>query len=142
MVSISEAAEFIRYNCLKDWTLDEIKLEIIKAINNNTLIYSTDEKENLIGICIAEDFKNERRLHVKAIVANKQLNRFIAKAAEINGTHRYSKDFKPMQAIVEKCVYSLIFEHNFTKEQLSEFQKSIKVTNNVLQLPSIATYGK
>ncbi len=77
MITVSEAANFIKLNCLKDWTLDEIKLEIIKAINNNTLIYSTDEKENLIGICIAEDFKNEKRLHVKAIVANKQLNRFI-----------------------------------------------------------------
>lgn len=69
----------------------------------------------------------------------KQLWRFINKAAEINGTHRYSKDFKPMQAIVEKCVYSLIFEHNVTKEQLSQLQRNIKINNGVLQLPSIAT---
>lgn len=68
----------------------------------------------------------------------KQLSRFIAKAAEINGTHRFSKDFKPMQAIIEKCVYSLIFDHHVTKEQLSQLQRNIKINNGKLELPSIA----
>ena len=77
MVSISEAAEFIRYNCLKDWTIDQVKLAIIRAINNDTLIYTTDESGNLVGICIAEEFKYERRLHVKAIVAKGHLIDYI-----------------------------------------------------------------
>ena len=69
----------------------------------------------------------------------KQLNRFILKAAEINGTNRYAKDFKPMQAVIEKCVYSLIFDHNVTKEQLSQLQRNIKLTNGKLELPSFTT---
>ncbi len=69
----------------------------------------------------------------------KQLNRIVAKAAEANGTHRFARDFKPMYAQVETLVYSLIFDHNISKEQLSALQKQIKVVNNQLQLPSIST---
>ena len=69
----------------------------------------------------------------------KQLNRIIGKAAEANNTNRYAKDFKPLRAQCESLVKSLVFDHNWTKEQLSYFQKSIKVVNNQLQLPSIAT---
>lgn len=70
----------------------------------------------------------------------KQLNRIQRKACEANGTNYYARDSKPLKAQVETIVYSLIFEHNITKEQLSELQKSIKIVNNVLQLPSIGTY--
>lgn len=69
----------------------------------------------------------------------KQLNRITAKACEANGTHPYARDSKPLRAQVETLVYSLIFDHNVTKEQLSDLQRNIKVVINQLQLPSIAT---
>ncbi|HXU28320.1 MAG TPA: hypothetical protein VN698_13900 [Bacteroidia bacterium] len=69
----------------------------------------------------------------------KQLHRIIDKACEANGTHRYKADSKPLKAQVETLVYSLIFDHSVTKEQLSTLQKQIKVVNNQLHLPSIAT---
>lgn len=69
----------------------------------------------------------------------KQMHRIIDKAAEANGTHRMKKEFKPMYAQVETLVYSLVFDHNITKEQLSALQRNIKVVNNQLQLPSIAS---
>lgn len=68
----------------------------------------------------------------------KQLQRFICKAAESNNTNSLAPDFKQMKEQVRKCVFSLILDHNVTKEQLSELQKSIKVTNGVLQLPSMS----
>ena len=71
----------------------------------------------------------------------KQMYRIIEKAAQANNTHRFSKEFKPMKEQITKLVTSLIFDHNITKEQLSQFQKDIKVTNNISQLPSIATYS-
>ena len=77
MTSIDQAARFIQYNCLKDWKLDQIKHEIIRAVNHNSLIYTTDGNGNLIGICIGEEFKKEKRLHVKAIVAKGQLKKYI-----------------------------------------------------------------
>lgn len=70
----------------------------------------------------------------------KQLNRIIDKACEANGTHRYSKEAQPIAEKVETLVKALIFDHNVTKQQLSDFQKAIKVVNNVLQLPSIGTF--
>jgi len=69
----------------------------------------------------------------------KQLTRIISKAAEANNTHRYAREFKPLRAQVKTLVMSLIFDHNWTKEQLSFFQRNIKVVNNQLQLPSIAS---
>jgi hypothetical protein len=69
----------------------------------------------------------------------KQLHRIIDKACEANGTHPHARDSKPLKAQVEQLVYSLIFDHNISKEQLSILQKSIKVVNNKLELPSIAT---
>ncbi len=69
----------------------------------------------------------------------KQLNRIQRKACEARGTHYYARDSKPLKAQVEQLVYSLIFDHNVTKEQLSELQRQIKVVNNQLQLPSIAS---
>lgn len=69
----------------------------------------------------------------------KQLYRIIDKACEANGTHRLKSDAKPLVAQVRVLVYDLIFEKNVTKDQLSKLQKAIKVVNNTLQLPSIAT---
>lgn len=69
----------------------------------------------------------------------KQLNRIMEKACEANGTHRYKPESKPLRDQVERLVRSLIFDHNISKDQLSALQKSIKVVNNQLQLPSIAT---
>jgi len=69
----------------------------------------------------------------------KQLNRIVAKACESNGTHRLMPEGRVLRAQVETLVYSLIFDHNVTKEQLSDLQRQIKVVNNQLQLPSIAT---
>lgn len=69
----------------------------------------------------------------------KQLNRFIAKACETNGTHRLMPEGIVLSEQVRNLVYSLIFDHNVSKEQLSQLQKSIKVVNNQLQLPSIAS---
>lgn len=70
-------------------------------------------------------------------LGQKQVDRFIRKAAEANNTHRYSPDFKPIVEQVRKLVHSLIFDHNITKEQLSELQKSIRINNGQLQLPNI-----
>lgn len=69
----------------------------------------------------------------------KQINRIVAKAAEVKGLHRYSKDFAPVKNQVIALVHSLIFEHGITKEQLSVLQRNIKVVNNQLELPSIAS---
>lgn len=66
----------------------------------------------------------------------KQLNRIIEKAAKQNNTNRYDANFKPMKAQIVKLVGSLIFDHNISKEQLSVFQRQIKVVNGQLQLPS------
>lgn len=71
----------------------------------------------------------------------KQLNRIILKAAEVNNTNRYAKDFKPISEQITTLVNSLVFDHNITKEQLSQFQKAIKVVNNQLQLPSISSFN-
>jgi hypothetical protein len=67
----------------------------------------------------------------------KQLWRIIDKAARANNSHRHAKEFRPMQDQVRALVYSLIFDHNVTKEQLSDLQRNIKVVNNKLELPSI-----
>lgn len=77
-ISIDTAANFIRSHCLKDWTLDQVKMEIIKAINDETLIYTTDDSGNLNGICIGHNNRNKKQLHISAIVAKGQLKRFIA----------------------------------------------------------------
>lgn len=77
-VTISEAAEFIKSNCLKDWNLNDIKYETIRAINNNSLIYSLDADENLIGICLGIETKEIKVLHIKAIVAKGQFKKYIA----------------------------------------------------------------
>ena len=69
----------------------------------------------------------------------KQLYRIVDKACEANGTHRRKPEGRILMAQVEVLFYSLVFEHNITKEQLSALQKGIKVINNQLQLPSIAT---
>lgn len=69
----------------------------------------------------------------------KQLNRIVAKACESKGTNKYMPEGKVLRAQVEQLVYSLIFDHNVTKEQLSDLQRQIKVVNNQLQLPSIAS---
>lgn len=69
----------------------------------------------------------------------KQLSRFIEKACEINGTHRLKPDGKVLAEKVRVLVYSLVFDHNISKEKLSHLQRSIKVVNGQLQLPSIAT---
>lgn len=66
----------------------------------------------------------------------KPLNRIQRKACEANGTHYYARDSKPLKAQVEILVYSLIFDHNITKDQLSALQRGIKVVNDKLQLPS------
>jgi|HubBroStandDraft_5_1064220.scaffolds.fasta_scaffold113652_1 hypothetical protein len=66
-----------------------------------------------------------------------QLSRITHKACEANGTHRFSKDSKPLVEQVKTLVFSLIFDHNITKEQLSQLQKSIKVVNNQLQLTAL-----
>jgi len=73
MITISEAANFIKSYCLKDWDTDAIKYEIIKAINDNTLIYTVDNQDNLVGICIAHEDKEKKTLHVKAVVAKGNL---------------------------------------------------------------------
>lgn len=70
----------------------------------------------------------------------KQLNRITRKACEANNTHPYARESKPLQEQVRTLVFALIFDHNYTKEQLSFFQKSIKVVNNQLQLPSISSF--
>lgn len=77
MISISQAADFIKANCLKDWDLNAIKHEIIKAINSNSLIYTEDGAGKLIGICVAHDDKKNKILHVKAIVARGLLRGYI-----------------------------------------------------------------
>jgi hypothetical protein len=78
--------------------------------------------------------RSTRRL---SALGQKQLDRIIRKAAESNGTSRYDKNFRPYVNQVTKLVHSLIFDHNVTKEQLSAFQKSIKIVDNTLQLPSM-----
>jgi len=69
----------------------------------------------------------------------KQMYRIIDKACKANGTDRRHADGKPIARQVETLVKALIFDHNVTKEQLSNFQKSIKVVNGKLQLPTIGT---
>lgn len=66
----------------------------------------------------------------------KQLTRIITKACETNGTHRYAKESKPLVEQVRALVFSLIFDHNITKEQLSTLQRNIKIVDNKLHLPS------
>lgn len=70
----------------------------------------------------------------------KQLNRIISKAAEVNGTHRYAQEFKPTVDKITELYNTLVFVHNLSKEQISFFQRSIKVVNNTLQLPSISSF--
>lgn len=70
----------------------------------------------------------------------KQLNRIISKAAEIKGTHRYAKDFKPISDQITYLYNQLVFVHNLSKEQISLFQRMIKVTDNNLQLPPISSF--
>lgn len=70
----------------------------------------------------------------------KQLNRIISKAAEVNKTHRYAKEFKPTVDKITELYNTLVFVHNLSKEQVSLFQRSIKVIDNTLQLPSISSF--
>lgn len=69
----------------------------------------------------------------------KQLSRLIEKACKTNGTNRLYADGKGIAEQVRILVYSLIFDHNISKEKLSDLQRSIKVVNGQLQLPSIST---
>lgn len=69
----------------------------------------------------------------------KQLNRFIEKACQTNNTHRLMPEGRVLSEQVRDLVFSLIFDHNVSKEQLSQLQKSVKIVNNQLQLPSIAS---
>lgn len=80
--------------------------------------------------------RNTRQL---SALGFKQLNRFIAKACETNGTHRLMPEGRLLSEQVRALVYSLIFDHQVTKDQLSALQRQIKVVNNQLQLPSIAS---
>lgn len=84
---------------------------------------------------------SNRSMNLLSALGHKQLYRFIDKACEANNTHRLKKEAKPLVIQVTKLVYSLIFDHNITKEQLSKLQKSIKVVNGQLQLPSISSYN-
>ncbi len=77
-----------------------------------------------------------RSIRQLSALGYKQLWRIISKAADANGTHRHAKEFKPMQEQVTTLVMSLIFDHNVTKEQLSNLQRQIKVVNGTLQLPT------
>ncbi|HEX9232703.1 MAG TPA: hypothetical protein VF849_01505 [Blattabacteriaceae bacterium] len=78
MISITQAVEFIRkHEILKDWTDDQIKWAIIKAINEKTLVYTTNKDGGLNGICFGEDHKEEKRLHVKCLVGYKRIKDFI-----------------------------------------------------------------
>lgn len=78
MISITEAVEFIReFKILKEWTDDEIKWAIIKAINENTLAYTLDKDGKLNGLCFGEDFREEKRLHVSCLVGYKKIRDFI-----------------------------------------------------------------
>src|SRR6266550_3544950 len=54
-----------------------IKLAIIKAINEKTLVYTTNKDGGLNGICFGEDHKEEKRLHVKCLVGYKRIKDFI-----------------------------------------------------------------
>lgn len=69
----------------------------------------------------------------------KQLYQIIDKACEANNTHRLKPEGRVLSEQVRMLVYSLIFDHNVTKEQLSTMQRQIKVVNNQLQLPSFAS---
>lgn len=71
----------------------------------------------------------------------KQLSRFVDKACRANNTHRLMKDARPLVNQVTGLVNALIFDHNVSKEQLSELQKSIKVNNGKLELPSMTFRG-
>jgi hypothetical protein len=85
---------------------------------------------------------NNRANRQLSALGQKQVDRIIRKACEVNNTHRYSRDAKTLVLQAETLVKSLIFDHNITKEQLSQLQKSIKVVNNVLQLPSMTSFEK
>lgn len=71
-------------------------------------------------------------------LGQKQVDRFIRKACEANNTHRYSKEAKDLVDQVTSLVRSLIFDHNYTKDQISFLQRNIKVNNNILELPSMS----
>ncbi|SRR6266496_5434744 len=77
-ISIDQAVAFIRkFEILKSWTDDEIKWAIIRAINDNALAYTIDKDGNLNGLCFGEDFREEKRLHIKCLVGYKKIKDFI-----------------------------------------------------------------
>lgn len=82
--------------------------------------------------------KNRAKRQLSAL-GQKQLDRLISKAAETMGTNRHSKEFKPITEQIRLLVYSLVFDHNITKEQLSNIQKLTKINNTTLELPSMAS---
>lgn len=79
-----------------------------------------------------------RQKRVLSALGQKQLDRIIAKAAKANGTHRYNKEFNPIQEQVKRLVYSLVFDHNITKEQLSMLQRLIIVKDKAMDMPNTA----
>ncbi len=78
MISIIQAVAFIReFKILKDWTDDQIKWAIIRAINDNTLAYTTGENDKLTGLCFGKNFRKEKRLHISCLVGYKKIKDFI-----------------------------------------------------------------
>lgn len=72
-------------------------------------------------------------------LGSKQMYRIIDKAAVLNNTSIYDRNFYPIRDQIKRLCYSLIFDHDVTKEQLSTIQRQIKIVNNQLELPSIAS---
>ncbi len=99
-ISITDAVKFIReFKILENWTDDEIKWAIIKAVNENILVYTTNGDGKLTGICFGEDFKEEKRLHVKCLVGYKKIKDFIKYYKEhypgyVISAYRYNKFVK------------------------------------------------
>jgi hypothetical protein len=53
-ISIEDVTAFIKANgVLKGWTDNQIKSEVFKALDTGLLAYTTDDNNNLTGICFA-----------------------------------------------------------------------------------------
>lgn len=78
MKTLKNVVDFIRekHEGIKDWTYNEIAIAVIRATNNDTLVYTLNEKEEFTGIVVGEPIENNT-IKVYFIYAPNNLKIFI-----------------------------------------------------------------
>ena len=77
MITTLQCLEFVRkyHRKLDSWTDAQIVMSIIRGINDKTLIFTTDEKDELNGLCVGYHV-DDRTIRISFICAPNNLISF------------------------------------------------------------------